>query len=231
MAQELLFMGCLETQFVARSGMEDAIASGILRGRPFGGISITWSSDLNHLITPLTNYKHKRVVAVELQTKDAKFLFVSAYLPFYNSSKREECLLEAVDAIAMTETIIDDHPLHRVVIGGDLNSEMKGVSPFDALWKDVMTKHDLMICDNLVMGTLSYTYHHESLNQKKWNDHFLVSKGIHSSSILKKHRILDEGENVSDHLPLVMELSLSLTKNEKRGFCPKIPNAQMEQMF
>ena len=55
----------LDVQFVARSGMEDAVSAGILRGRPFGGVSIAWSRDLNHIITPLTDYNHKRVVAID----------------------------------------------------------------------------------------------------------------------------------------------------------------------
>ena len=46
----------LGVQFVARSGMEEAVTSGILRGRPFGGVSIAWSPNLNHAIRPLSNY-------------------------------------------------------------------------------------------------------------------------------------------------------------------------------
>ena len=48
----------LGTQFVARSGMEQAVSDGLLVGRPFGGVSISWSPDLNHLIVPLTNFNH-----------------------------------------------------------------------------------------------------------------------------------------------------------------------------
>ena len=46
----------LGTQFVARSGMEDAVSSGILVGRPFGGVSIAWSPHLENLISPLSNF-------------------------------------------------------------------------------------------------------------------------------------------------------------------------------
>ena len=38
----------LGTQFVARSGMEDAVSSGILMGRLFGGVNIAWSPHLDH---------------------------------------------------------------------------------------------------------------------------------------------------------------------------------------
>ena len=33
----------LGVQFVAHSGMENAVSSGIMRGRPYGGVCIAWS--------------------------------------------------------------------------------------------------------------------------------------------------------------------------------------------
>ena len=60
--KQLSTMSNLGAQFTARSAMEDAISSGILRGRPFGGVSIAWSPNLNSFIRPLTNFRHKQVV-------------------------------------------------------------------------------------------------------------------------------------------------------------------------
>ena len=83
-----------DAQFVACSGMEDVVSSGIYRGRPFGGVSILWSQDLNRLVTPVTNFKHKRVVAVELKAEDGHFLIISVYMPFFNASRREQCMTD-----------------------------------------------------------------------------------------------------------------------------------------
>ena len=210
----------LDAQFVARSGMEDAVSSGIYRGRPFGGVSICWSPDLSHVITPVTNYKHKRVVAVELRTADNNFLLISIYMPFYNSSRREQCMTETIDAISMIELLIDDYPQHKVVIGGDLNTELKGNSPFDALWTDLMTKNRFTYCDQYV-SSLNYTYRHDTLNQTKFNDHFIVSRDILERDITHSHVILDEGENTSDHLPLLMKMSLQLHTS---NFAPSEPS-------
>ena len=54
-------------------------------------------------------------------------------MPFFNSSQRAQCLTETIDVIAMLETIIEAHPHHSVIIGGDWNTELKGNSPFDPL--------------------------------------------------------------------------------------------------
>ena len=106
----------LNSSFVARSGMEKATSNGILRGRPFGGISITWSRDLDHAINPISNYRHKRTVAVELKS-ETPVLFISVYMPFYDASKKEECISETTDTLAMVQLLIDEHPQHLIIIG------------------------------------------------------------------------------------------------------------------
>ena len=72
--KQLPLLQQLGTQFMAKSGMEDAVSSGILRGRPYGGVSIAWSHDLDHLIIPLTSHMHKRLVAVQLQASIGKLI-------------------------------------------------------------------------------------------------------------------------------------------------------------
>ena len=51
-------MNDLNVEYVARSGMEDALSAGVLRGPPFVGVRISWSPDMNSLVVLLTNYKH-----------------------------------------------------------------------------------------------------------------------------------------------------------------------------
>ena len=134
-------------------------------------------------------------------------------MPFYDSSKRDECMVETIDAITMLETIIESHPLHSLIIGGDFNSELKGVSPFDTLWSEFITKYDLMNCDNFIADPSSnnYTYYHESLGHRKWNDHFLITRRL--ANLTSDHKILNEGENPSDHLPILFGLPLTIPNN------------------
>ena len=89
----------LGVNYVAHSGMEEAVSSGILRGRPFGGVSIAWSPDLNHAVKPLINYRHKRIVCVEVVAEPDPLLFISLYMPFFDASKRQECMAESIETI------------------------------------------------------------------------------------------------------------------------------------
>ena len=84
-------MNDLNVEYVARSGMEDALSAGVLRGPPFVGVRISWSPDMNSLVVPLTNYKHKRIVAVELKTAETPIIIMSIYMPFFNTSKGGTC--------------------------------------------------------------------------------------------------------------------------------------------
>ena len=202
-------LGC---QFFARSGMEEAISSGIYRGRPFGGVGIAWSSNLDQSIVPLTSYKHKRVAAAELKLIGQPMILICVYMPFYDSSRREECLNETIDAISMVEVLIAEHPNHLIVIGGDLNTELQGQSPFDCHWNNLMSKHQLSQCDDRITSP-RFTYHHESLGQRKFNDHFIVSKSLLRDGTAHSHEILEDGDNNSDHLPLLMKLSAQLSDN------------------
>ena len=195
----------LGVQFVASSGMEETVSSGIMRGRPYGGVSIAWSPDLNHVIRPLVNYRHKRVVCIEVTTDPQPLLLLSVYMPFFDASKRNECLSETIDTLSMIEEIVSDHPLHKLIIGGDINTELKGSSLFDSFWSEFMRKHDMVCCDNLVKNDVNYTYIHDSLDQKKWNDHFFLSSSLVAST--EDHMILDAGDNVSDHLPIMFKIS------------------------
>ena len=221
--KQLSQMTALGVQFVARSGMEDAVSSGILKGRPYGGVSIAWAPEINHAIKPLVNYRHKRLVCVEMTAIPKPVLFVCLYMPFYDSSKRMECLAETMDTISMLEELIADHPFHKFIIGGDFNTEFRGNSPFDELWKESLSKNNLTCCDNLFSSSNNnnnnHTYIHQSLNHCKWNDHFFISDSLIDAS--SQHLILDDGDNVSDHLPIMMSLKLCLSPNTQESSTPQ----------
>ena len=207
--QQLPQLRELGVQFVARSGMEDAVSKRIFPGRPYGGVCIAWSADLNHIITPLNNFCHKRVVGVEIKTAENDFLILCAYMPFYDAANRTRCLNETADAFSMLETILENHPNHKVILGGDLNTEMKGESPFDIHWNDFMSKFKLSCCDSRFPAN-SITYQHKTLDQAKWNDHFIVSTSLLLDDKLDKYAILDDGDNQSDHKPIIMRFSAKL---------------------
>ena len=73
-----------------------------------------------------------------------------------------------------------------------------------------MGKHNLSSCDSLFTANNSgkeiFTYNHVSLGHKKWSAHFIVSSPLVSST--NEHQTLDVGENLSDHMPIMMSLKV-----------------------
>ena len=229
----------LGVQFSARSGMEPAVSTGVLRGRPFGGVCIAWSPDLDHVITPLSNYKHNRVVAVKLKAAKQDIVFICAYMPFFDSSNRMKCKSETIDALSMIDSIVHDHPDHLFVIGGDMNTELNGTSSFDAMWDEFARKNSLAYCSHF-FSVPGYTYHHESLGQTKLNDHFIVSKSILDNQLCSNYQTLENGDNPSDHLPIMMSLLTEFQINsiKQTSSVPqpqlrwdKIPTASLDDYF
>ena len=130
-------------------------------------MSIAWSPTLDHFVSPISNFRHKRVVGVEFKTEDGNFHLLNVYMPFYDSANRTECMADTADTLAMIETTMEQFSDYFIIIGGDLNTELKGNSPFDPLWTELMTKFQLSSCDNSFPSTTT-----------TWNDHFLVSKKL-----------------------------------------------------
>jgi exonuclease III len=147
------------------------------------------------------------VAAVELRTDDVNIIMFSVYMPFFDSSNRDHCIQETVETISMIDLICDDHPCHRVIIGGDFNSEFSNDSAFDEYWRELMDKRGLDLCDDFISNENPYTYHHASLNHKKWLDHFIVSQDLKLR--ISGCSIIDVGDNTSDHLPIMMTMNMS----------------------
>jgi hypothetical protein len=68
-----------------------------------------------------------------------------------------------------------------------------------------MLKYGLYYCDSLMGGSEVYTYYHESLNQRSFIDHFIISNDFPKSKVVCYAR--ESGVNMSDHLAVVLEIN------------------------
>ena len=73
-------------------------------------------------------------------------------MPYFNASRQEECIVETIDVLSMLETVIEDHPNHLIVVEGDLNTELKGDSPFDSNW------NEFALCIQELISVLSFIF-------------------------------------------------------------------------
>jgi len=57
--------------------------------------------------------------------------------------------------------------------------------------------------------TTSYTYHHQTLNNYSFLDHFLCDAKLFQL-LLRKGWTQDTGENLSDHMPIIVQFQHNL---------------------
>ena len=200
-------------QSFSLSSMNNKVASGILTGRPFGGTSILWNKKLAHRVQILNHDTDDgRFISIEISGLNvcSDIIITCVYLPCVSTSS--DYVVVVSNITAHLEAILDDYPEAEHIIAGDFNFY------FDAsisnvgfnLMKDIISDYNLLCCDCKVSNNISYTYVHESLNQRSWLDHFIVSNNLFKH--INTCDIIDSSENLSDHLPITCHITLPISK-------------------
>ena len=102
--------------------------------------------------------------------------------------------------------MLSDNINAKHFIGGDFNFECSSSNNGFSLWLALVTDFNLCCCDSKFSGP-NYTYHHDSLDQYSWLDHFFISDCIKDG--INDCIIMDDGHNLSDHLSICCTLYLN----------------------
>ena len=121
--------------------------------------------------------------------------------------------------MALLNQVIDDNPGYKIIIAGDFNFPCrtgdKGYDAFLPLANDL----GLMSCDDMDQNNVGFTYHHESIGHKSFIDHFFVYNELQPK--IKSFKILEKGDDLSDHLPITLCLSFSSCIRANTGVIPE----------
>jgi exonuclease III len=76
-------LSLINEQFVCFgvSGMTESLATGFLRGRPFGGVAFLWNNNLSSRIKVLGSDSDGRSVAISLDCGSRCILLINVYFP------------------------------------------------------------------------------------------------------------------------------------------------------
>jgi exonuclease III len=176
------------------SSFETSVSSGLLRGRPYGGLAILVKN--NYRSSCKLIRKHERFIAILFND----LLLINVYFP---SPSRVDCKEETIELIAQIEELMIDTPLvSDVIIGGDFNCNLDVNNWSSNTISDLMKNFNLKSCSSVVpsVNNLDYTYFHETLGQFSYLDYFLVSPAI--ANLVQKHEICSDEPNLSDHMPI-----------------------------
>jgi len=188
--------------FLGKSAMDDRIASGLLRGRPFGGIGVMVRQNLCSSIKLHDVDSSCRVIVLKL---DNDIIMFGVYLPCDDNSN--EYINSLHQIIGYIDSCIEMFPGCKYILLGDFNFECKissrGFREFNAFAKD----SNLVVCD---APGYTYTYHHATLDQKSLIDHVFVHHDLKDS--INDCNVIYDGANLSDHSPIQFRLLYSIDR-------------------
>ena len=176
------------------SAMTKCLESGLLRGRPYGGVMTLISDKLRkHTVTV---HCDERFVIVKVLS----CLFINVYLPCSGTMNR---LTACVDLLADIWSWREYYSDCKCVIGGDFNTNLDSSDEVARCLTDFINDCLLVRCDDLFPSQKVNTFVNLSLNQESRIDYVLVS----DASDVSQFTVLDPDINFSDHLPLFTVLT------------------------
>ena len=176
------------------SAMSDRVETGMLRGRPFGGVVTLVKSSLRRETS--TIHSSDRYVIVKVRN----CLFVNIYLPCSGTANRQ---LVCDDVLSDIGGWLSRYTDCSVVMAGDFNVNLDCTDSVANSIHDFVSYHNLLRCDELFPSEKRPTYVNTALNSESYIDYMLVSPDC----IVNDFSVIDCDINFSDHLPLLANLS------------------------
>ena len=201
------------------SAMAKDVSSKIRTGRPFGGTGFLFHKKFSSCVKPLVNYKHERVSAMQLNAEGRNIILINGYLPYYNTRDLQNQRILYQDTLAYMEMIMNDNPYSEFIFLLDMNCNIYDTNHvFSKLLRNVMIRRSLISSFDLVSNFdpfTEFTRFDHSTGSYTLIDGIIISSSL--SDLVSNVRISNFGNNVSDHLPVEIDLRVTLSQVPSRN--------------
>ena len=196
----------------ATSAMSSHMGDRLIKGRPYGGTGFLFNRNLSKCLRARVDLKCDRVTIMELWSKTDKILLINCYMPYYINGNDEAQMAEYRETLAFIENVMKSHETHKFILLMDWNCNIFNVShPYSVLINSIIQEYDLVTNYSFIENFDSqsaFTRCDVKRNSYTLIDGILISRSlahmVQSSSILNPH------DNVSDHLPLEIVISIDV---------------------
>jgi exonuclease III len=173
--------------------------SGILSGRPYGGVCILWRKSLSKYII-VVQYDDKRMIGCKLCINNNVYLFVNVYLPY----QCYENFDDYVHYLGKLISVVEESDSSSIVLVGDFNAKVGSIFENELL--NFVKTCNMYISDYEWFGSTSdtFTYVSDAHFTTSWLDHYICSFSMHNN--ISEIKITDKLP-CSDHLPLSVVFS------------------------
>jgi len=175
------------------SAMSSVLETGMLRGRPYGGVLTLVRNNLR--VITKTIFCSDRYAVIQV----GDFVIINVYLPCAGSYNRQ---LVCDEVLAEIGAWCDRYSDCEFIFAGDLNVNLDSSDIVARSIINFSQNYGLSRCDDLFPCEKVPTYIDSALHQQSQIDYILVS----SSCTVNSFSVADPDINFSDHLPLVMDV-------------------------
>ena len=208
---------CLHPNFdgFGTSAMKTSLETKVNVGRPFGGTGFLYNKKYAKCLKPILNYSQDRVTVMELNTDTHRILIINAYMPYFNSRDISTYLNMYKETIGHIDNIMHQNAGSQFIFLADLNCNIYDSRHcYSALVRQLMSKHRLVssfdLMPNFDSGS-TYTRFDKKQNSYTLIDGILLSNEL--VPLVDNIRVSHYGNNVSDHLPVELDLHVSVTES------------------
>ena len=178
---------------VGSSAMAGCLQSGMLKGRPFGGVTTLIKKNLR-TYTQIVHCDDRFVVV-----RFANYLIVNVYLPCSGTKDRESLISDILaDVNSWREQFLEC----EFIMAGDLNINLDACDRVASFVNNFAQSCCLCRCDDIFPDQKVPTYVNIALGQESCIDYILTSCPDNVSDFV----VLDPDLNYSDHLPLIARI-------------------------
>jgi exonuclease III len=180
----------------ASSAIDKITSRAVLKGRPFGGVAILVRNDL--VSNTEVIYSHERFIIIKIFDT----VICNVYLPCKGSRIGD---LDYNDIIYLISQTLSGYSMHKLIIGGDLNTNLSGSSQAAQAIGQLMQSFKLSRTDHFMDANDKITFCNAQATASSLIDYFLISSHLTSSVV--GLQTLDNGSNFSDHLPVCLSIN------------------------
>ena len=174
------------------------VESGILSGRPYGGMGLLWRKTLDPFVKPVS-FHDNRLVGLIIDINNVKTLIINVYMP----TQCSENLNEFNSMLGKILSIREINDCESVCVLGDFNSNV-GTNFFHIL-HDCCIENSLVVADVAALPPMTHTFHSDAHNSTSWLDHICLSENLIEFA---DEFTVHYGGASSDHFPIGFSLKV-----------------------
>ena len=198
------------------SAMQQDVEKEVRIGRGYGGTGFLYNKKFASTVKPQVQYKHGRVSVMKIFDAEREILVINGYMPYYKVKDLRNQIALYQETLAYIENVIIENRNCSVILLLDMNCNIYNRGHhFSKLIIDLMNKYSLLSAFDFIPNfdhDSNYTRCNEKMNSYTLIDGILISESL--SDIVSNARIVHDGDNLSDHSPVEIDLRLKLSEVE-----------------